>query len=83
MSWLIGYTLASMAVAFIAVKIFDFIFAEASSRLVGIARGAVFVLVWTAITVKAGMRGFTSTAKRLKERTAGIRRRIGATTKGE
>ena len=73
MGWLVGYTLASMAASFIAVKIFDYIFAGASSGLVSTARAGLFVGTWTAVTASAGMRGFSKKVRQLRQ---GIVKRI-------
>ena len=67
LGWLISYTLASMAASFVVVKIFDYIFAETASGVVSIARFGLFVLTWTAITAKAGMRGFTKRVRRVRQ----------------
>ena len=71
MGWLIGYTLASMAAAFIVIKIFDAIvavvFDGATSGLAGIARCILFVATWTAVTARAGMNGFTKRVRRVRQ----------------
>jgi len=67
LGWLIGYTLASMATAFIAVKIFDVIFEGATSVFVSIARCVLFVATWTAVTAKAGMHGFSKRVRQLRQ----------------
>ena len=67
MGWLVNYTLASIASAFIVVKIFDYIFAGAASGLVSTARLGLFVGTWTAVTAKAGMSGFSKRVRQLKQ----------------
>ncbi len=67
MGWLVGYTLASIATSFIVVKIFDYVFAEATSGLVSIARCGLFVGTWTAVTAQAGMHGFTKRVRQLRQ----------------
>ncbi len=67
MGWLVGYTLASMAASFIVVKIFDYIFAGATSGLVSSARCGLFVVTWTAITAQAGMHGFSKKVRQLRQ----------------
>ena len=67
MGWLVGYTLASMASAFVVVKIFDYFFEGVSSGLVSIARAGLFVGTWTAVTAKAGMSGVTKRVRQLKQ----------------
>ena len=73
MSWLVGYTLASMATSFLVVKIFDYIFAGAASGLVSSARAGLFVITWTAVTAQAGMHGFS---KRVRQVRQGIVKRV-------
>lgn len=67
MGWLVGYTMASMAAAFIVVKVFDYIFAGVSSGLVSGARAGLFVATWTAITARAGMNGFSKRVHQLRQ----------------
>ena len=67
MGWLVGYTLASLAVSFIAVKIFDYLFAGVTGGLVSSARFGLFVVTWTAITAKAGMNGVTKRIASIKD----------------
>ncbi len=67
MGWLVGYTLASMAASFIVVKLLDYIFAETTSGLVGVARCGLFVATWTAVTAQAGMHGFSKKVRQLKQ----------------
>lgn len=69
MGWLVGYTLASIVTSFIAVKIFDHIFAGVTGSLVSIARVPLFVGTWTAVTATAGMRGFTRKVRQLRQAT--------------
>ncbi len=66
MGWLVGYTLASIAASFIAVKIFDYIFAGASNGLVSSARCGLFVGTWTAVTARAGMHGLTKRVRQFR-----------------
>ena len=66
MGWLVNYILASMVASFIVVKIFDYIFAGATSGLVSIARFGLFVVTWTAVTAQAGMHGFTKRVRQLR-----------------
>ena len=67
MSWLIGYTLASMAAAFITVRIFDYVVSGASDNF---ARASVFITTWAAVTAQSGMRGFSKSARRLRKGNA-------------
>jgi len=66
-SWLIGYTLASMAAAFITVRIFDYVVSGASDNF---ARASVFITTWAAVTAQSGMRGFSKSARRLRKGNA-------------
>lgn len=67
MSWLVGYTLASMVAAFIVVRIFDHLFSGAAGGLVHAARAGIFVSTWTAITTGSGMRAFSKRARQLRQ----------------
>ena len=79
MGWLIGPTLASFFAAFIAVKLFDFIFGGVTSRMASVARAGVLIGTWTAVTTKGGMLGFGKKVKQLKAGNQIIK----ALTKGE
>lgn len=83
MAWLIGYTLASMAAAFVVVRIFDYLFSGVTGSLVSAARFVVFALVWTAVTVRSGMRSFTRRVRQLRQGNAKARSRIESLTKAE
>ena len=67
MSWLIGYTLASMAASLIVVRIFDYVVSGATENL---ARASVFITTWAAVTAQSGMRGFSKSARRLRKSNA-------------
>ena len=67
MGWLVGYTLAAMVVAFIAIRIFDHVFASLVGGANSVLRACVFVVAWTAIVAKAGMHGFTSKVRQLRQ----------------
>ena len=67
MGWLVSYTLASIAASLVVLKIFDYIFAEAASGLVSIARVALFIITWAAVTAKAGMHGFSKGVRQVKQ----------------
>ena len=68
MSWMIGYTLASIAGAFLVVRLFDYVLAGVVGSLVGIVRTCLFASVWTTITTSLGMRGFSRTVHHLRQR---------------
>ena len=70
MGWLIGPTLASFVAAFIVVKIFDHVFSGVTGNLASVARAGLFVGTWTAVTARAGMRGFDQKVRRLRAGTA-------------
>ena len=67
MGWLVNATLASMVIAFIAVKILDHIFANVTNGLIGWVRFGLFVLTWTAVTAQAGMHVFSKQVRQLKQ----------------
>ena len=69
MSWLVGYTLASLVVAFIILKIFDYIVGGATSGLLSVTRASLFIITWTVITARGGMQGFT---RRIRDLRRGI-----------
>jgi len=80
MGWLVGYTLASIVVAFIVLKIFDYIVGGATSGLLSVARAGLFIVTWTVVTAKGGMQGFTKMVRQLRQ---GNTQAIKALTKGE
>ena len=67
MGWLVGYILASLVAAVIAVKIFDYVFAGMVGGLANVARAGLFTVTWTAVTVRSGMHGFTSQVRQLRQ----------------
>ena len=69
LGWLISYTLASMAGAFIVVRIFDYIFSGVANR---VTRLGLFVGTWTAITVGSGIRSFTKRMRQLRQHTRDV-----------
>lgn len=69
MGWLIGPTIASAMVAYVAVRIFSYIFGEANSGVANAARAGVFVAAWTAVTAGSGMRGFNKRVRKLRALT--------------
>jgi hypothetical protein len=80
MSWLIGYTLASMAAAFIAIRIFDYVVSGATDNL---ARASVFVVTWTAVTAQSAMRGVSKSAQKLRQRSADVKSLLGRSLKDD
>lgn len=71
MGWLVGYVIASMVGAFVAVRIFDHIFSGVTGSIAGVARASLFVGVWTAITAGSGMRAFTRRMRQLRQKFRG------------
>ena len=67
MGWLVSATLASLVASFVALKLFDYIFAEATNGLVSSARAGLFVITWTAITARAGMSRFAKGVRQLRQ----------------
>jgi len=67
MGWLVGYTLASIVVAFIVLKIFDYIVGGATSGLLSVARAGLFIVTWSAVTTQAGMHGFSKRIQGLRK----------------
>lgn len=67
MSWLVGYTLASMVAAFVAVRLFDYLLSGVTGGIVHAARASLFAGVWTAVTTGSGMRGFTQRVRQLRQ----------------
>lgn len=72
MGWLIGPAFFSAIAAFLAVRIFDFIFGGVTSNLASAARAGVFVSAWTAVTTGTGMRGLNKRVRRLRRHTTGV-----------
>jgi hypothetical protein len=68
MNWLVGYTLASMAGAFIVVRIFDYLFAGVVGWFISPAKLGLFVSTWTAITTGSAMRDFNKRLRHLRDR---------------
>ena len=84
MGWLVGPTLASMVLAFVFGRIFDYVFSGAVGSVVNTARAGLFVGTWTAVTTISGMRDVTRLARRLRQGNASARSRLlDALTKGE
>lgn len=76
MNWLVGYTLASMAAAFVVVRVFDHFVSGVSDTATNAARGVVFVNTWAAVTAKSGMRDFTKSAKRLRLKNLSVKNKL-------
>jgi hypothetical protein len=72
MGWLIGYTFASMAAAFVVVRIFEFLFSGATSGIAAAVKPGIFVATWTAVTARSGMRSATSWTSRWRRRSEGV-----------
>ena len=76
MSWLIGYTIASIVGAVFVVRLFDYVFGGFVSTISSIARGSLFVSVWTAITTALGMHDFSKTERKLRRSSEEVSRRV-------
>ena len=83
MSWLLGYTLASMVGAFIVVRIFDYLFAGLVGGIGHAARAVIFVGTWTAITVMEGQRDFSRRVERLRRVHWVVSSRIAPPKRGD
>jgi len=76
--WLLGYTFGSIAASYIVVRIFDFLIGGAVDSATSAARGIVFINTWTAITVKAGMRDLTKSARNLRLKNLVVKNKLDA-----
>lgn len=83
MGWLVGYTLASFAAAYIVSRIFDHVCSGMTGGVVNAARAGLFVTAWTAVTAKSGMRGFTDKVRKLRKSNADASDRLDALMKGK
>jgi hypothetical protein len=83
MGWLVGYTLGSMAAAYVVVRVFDYVVSGVADSASSAARGSVFISTWAAVTARSGMRGLTRTARQLRRRNAVATKRLDTLTKGE
>jgi len=79
--WLVGPTLASLVMAFVVVRILEYVFSGVAGSLTSAARFGLFVVTWTAVTAMGGMHGVTSLARRLRQGNAAVR--LDALAKGE
>ena len=66
LGWLVGYTLGSMAAAFVVVRIFDALVSEAGNSVTSAARATVFINTWAAVTGRSGMHGISKTVQRFR-----------------
>ena len=76
MSWLVGMTLASMAAAFIVMRILDYIFAGMGGWISVVAKPAVHVGVWAAVTAHSGMRAFSERVRGLRHRCRSVQKQL-------
>lgn len=77
MSWLVGYTIASMVGALFVVRLCEYVLGGAVGAIAGVAKTSIFVSVWTAITTASGMRSFTRAVGQLRQRNEEVSRLIG------
>jgi hypothetical protein len=82
MGWLLWYTLASMAVAFIAIRIIELLFTGLSVSVMGVVKPVVFVASWTAVTTQSGMHRVTSQARQFRRRNASMSKHVGTIMDG-
>ncbi len=83
MGWLLGYTLGSMAAAFVVVRIFDYLVSGVADSATSAARGIVFINTWTAVTARSAMGGFTKSARRLRLKHVVAKNKLDVLTKDE
>ena len=83
MSWLLGYTLASMVGAFIVVRIFDYLLSGLGGVIGHVARAVLFVGTWTAVTVTTGLRDFSQRVQRFKWVHRAVSSRIAPVKRGD
>lgn len=83
MGWLLGYTLGSIAAAFVVVRIFDYLVSGVADSATSAARGIVFINTWAAVTVKSGMRDFTKSVRRLRLRNLVVKNKLDVLSKDE
>ena len=74
MTWLVGYTMASIVGAFLVVRIFEYIFWGAQSALGNAAKAGLFVAIWTAITTGSGMHDVSKRTRQLRQKTTSVSR---------
>ena len=73
LSWLVGYTLASMVGSVLVVRLFDYMFSWLPSGvLVSTVKAGLFVTTWTAITTGSGMRAFSTRVRGLRRKTRSL-----------
>jgi hypothetical protein len=83
MGWLVGYTFASMAAAFVVVRLFEFLFAGATSGIAYAIKPGLFVATWTAVTARSGMRSATLFTSRWRQRSEGVRGKMDTIVESE
>ena len=76
MGWLVSQVIASMAGAFLLVKIFDVLIGGVIGGAATAAKTSLFVSAWTAITTGLGMRRFNKTVRALRHGSKEVRERI-------
>lgn len=80
MGWLIGPSIASLAAAFVIVKIFDYVTSGAADTA---SRAIVFITPWAGVTAKSGMRGLSKSAGRLRLRHSAVKDKLDTLAKKE
>ena len=83
MGWLLGYTVGSLAAAFVVVKIFDYLVSGVADNATNAARSVVFISTWAGVTAKSGMRGFSKSAGRLRLKNSATKDKLARLAKKE
>ena len=66
--WFFWTAVASALGAFVAVRLFDYLFSSASAGVAAVARPAAFAGVWTTVTTKLGLKAVADKVHGLRER---------------
>lgn len=78
MGWLAWYSLASMATAYVVVRIIEYLFGGVLGGVLFVAKPVVFVASWSAMTAYGGMQAVTKRARRLRLHSVDMRDQIDA-----
>lgn len=77
LNWLVGATLASLAVSYVAVRGIEYFWGGIAGAADGAAKATVFSGVWTGVTSALGMRAFTEKARAWRQDAMKARKRLG------
>jgi hypothetical protein len=72
-----------MAAAFVVVRLFEFLFAGATSGIAYAIKPGLFVATWTAVTARSGMRSASSFTSRWRQRSEGVRGKMDTIVESE